>query len=651
MGLAAPLFAQTLWNEPVQLRMLVLAASGNEPSLAGVRAVLDQMGTPYDAVALGKGERLPPLEENGVGRYQAIVLSTGNLGICDPDCRSALSKDGWDLLDRYAARYGVRTLSYYTFPEARYGIQAVGNLPASANETDVNVSADGESLFPYLRTGRPVKVRYAFTWLAKLASGSETTTTPILKIGEHVAGVIHRAPDGRESLAVTMDQSPSLEHSALLSYGLVRWVARGVFLGYRRAYFNPQVDDLFLPNEQFDATQEACVPKQLTLTAILNPNSPCPRLRMSGTDLDFVADWQAEWNRDPQLAGLKVSLAYNGFGTNAVDDTLVVAAQRHAERFFWINHTYNHKSLDCYAPDGGGCRGASADETRAEIGLNLARAAELGLAADTSSLVTPGISGLANRDFLRGAADIGVEYLVSDTSRPEYAPLLANSGTRSALEPRILLIPRRATALFYNTSRPEVGAVGSETDAYNHLFGPLGILKVNGLPFFAVDQTYDDIVERESTTLLGYLLRSEIYPTMFHQGNLVRYPAGGSLMTDVLDAAIRKFVARLKLPLESRTQSEIGGILGGRLKAAEANIRAVWRREEGVTLEAASEAEVWVTGACGDDCDEYAGDKQQRVRLKAGQPVTVWPQRRLDSRGGNASQAGIGFSTGIGHTR
>jgi len=626
MGMAAPLLGQTRWNEPVQLRMLVLAASGNEPSFAGVRTVLDQMGTPYDAVALGKGESLPPLEEDGVGRYQAIILSTGNLGICDPDCRSALPAAGWDLLDRYAARYGVRTLSYYTFPEARYGLEAVGNLPASANETEVTVSAEGESLFPYLRIERPVKVRYAFTWLAKLAPGSEETTTPILKIGEDVAGVIHRAPDGRESLAVTMDQSPALEHSALLSYGLVRWVARGVFLGYRRAYLNPQVDDLFLPNEQFDATQEACVPKQLALTPILNPNSPCPKLRISGTDLDFVAEWQAGWNRDPQLSRLRISLAYNGHGTNAADDPLVLAAQGHAQRFFWINHTYNHKSLDCYAAEGEGCRGATADEARAEIELNLARAAELGLAADAPSLVTPGISGLENQEFLRGAAESGVRYLVSDSSRREYAPQLPNWAVRSKLEPRILLIPRRATALFHNVSMPEAGAVGSETDQYNLLFGPRGILTVNGLPFFELDQTYDEIVETESNTLLRYLLRGEIYPTMFHQGNLNRYAAGGSLMTDLLDVAIRKFSARVTLPVESRTQSEIGAILRARLEASEAKIRAVWRRGEGVTLEAESDAEVWVTGACGEDCEEYAGDKQGKARLKAGEPVTVWPQ-------------------------
>ncbi|MBL8293191.1 MAG: hypothetical protein JNN08_15195 [Bryobacterales bacterium] len=625
-GLWAQVRGQTLWREPVELRMLLLAASGSEPSFAAARAVLDQMGTPYDAVVLGKGDPLPSLEESGVGRYQGIILSTGNLGICDPDCRSALSKQGWDELDRYAVRYGVRTLSYYTFPEARYGLEAVGNLPASAAETEVRVLAEGESLFPYLRTERPVKVRHAFTWLAKLARESKEAATPILKIGEDVGGVIYRAPDGRESLAVTMDQSPVLEHSALLSYGLVRWVARGVFLGYRRAYLNPQVDDLFLANEQFDGTQEACVPKQLTLTAILNPNSPCPRLRIVETDLDFLAAWQDEWNRHPQLGRLKISLAYNGFGTNEANDPLVLAAQRYADRFYWINHTYNHKNLDCYTAEGNGCRGANAEEATVEIVSNLKRAAELGLTADPRSVVTPGISGLRNQEFLRAAADRGVEYLVSDTSQREYEPRLPNSAIRSPLEPRILLIPRRATGLFYNASRPEVGAVGSETDEYNLLFGPAGILKLNGLPFFEVDQTYDDIVERESDTLLACLLRGEIYPTMFHQGNLNQHAAGASLMTDVLDAALRKFVARVKLPVESRTQSEVGAILAGRLKTAEVKVKAVWRPEQGVKLETDSEVEVWVTGACGEECEEYAADKQWRLRLKGGEPVTAWPR-------------------------
>jgi hypothetical protein len=108
-----------LSSKPLGMKLLILATNGTEPGLAALRYLLDHLGTPYQVVLLAAGQPLPPLESNGKGLYQGIILTIGNLGICDPTCRSALSTENWAKLDQYTRDYKVRTVSYYTYPETR----------------------------------------------------------------------------------------------------------------------------------------------------------------------------------------------------------------------------------------------------------------------------------------------------------------------------------------------------------------------------------------------------------------------------------------------------------------------------------------------------------------------------------------------------
>ena len=130
---------------------------------------------------------------------------------------------------------------------------------------------------------------------------------------------------------------------------------------------------------------------------------------------------------------------------------------------------------------------------------------------------------------------------------------------RSTVEPRVFIIPRRATNVFYNTTSPGVGAQGSEPDEYNYFFGPNGLYRVGGPggpPFFAVDQTYQQIVDRESDALVTYMFRYELYPSMYHQANFYFYDNQHTLFTDVIDAALTKFKQMSNLPVsDSKTLS------------------------------------------------------------------------------------------------
>jgi hypothetical protein len=239
-------------------------------------------------------------------------------------------------------------------------------------------------------------------------------------------------------------------------------------------------------------------------------------------------------------------------------------------------------------------------------------------------MVTPNISGLTNPNFMRAAGDQGIRYLVGDTSRPGHTPVIPNTGIRSSIDARILIIPRRATNIFYNTVSPNVGANGSETDEYNFLYGPNGYFRMeNGQPFFTSTQSYQDIINRESDALLTYMFRYEMYPSMFHQANYYAYNGAGSLYTDLMDATISKFKQLSSLPVSSVGQTELGQMLEERMQYLSANVRGVYTPGVSVTITTTGKATVPVTGVCKDLCTPYGGQQQSRVRLNAGQSMTI----------------------------
>jgi hypothetical protein len=615
---------------PIEMKLLVIAATGSEPSLAAIRSFLDHLGTPYEIVLPGQGQPLPNLDDGTKGNYQGIILVTGNLGICDPDCHSALTPQQWAQLDAYTATYSVRTLSYYTYPEPRYGLQFRDTLLTTTQApATVSLTPDALSVFSYLRQNRDIPVAGAFAYLADPISAAGETTTPLLRIGDATVAVIHTTSDGREYLALTIDNSPVLRHSLLLNYGLISWVTKGVFLGSRRTFLTPQVDDLFLADNLFTEIGGTCTPAKPIISPATPPAPDCPKLRIAGADLANLRTWQDAWNAQPQTNRFKVGIAYNGIGVKPdSQDDLTAEAQRSAGNFFWINHTYSHKNLDCYTvTPAGDCQPATYDQSYYEIQQNFQAGQQVGLPADPLSIITPAISGLNSSDFLFAASDLGVRYVVSDMSIADELPSAPNTGALTPLNDAVVFVPRLATNIFYNATVPGgEGADGSETDEYNYFFGPSGIVRVGGqggAPFFTDLQTYAQVIERESDALVQLMLRYEPYPCMFHQSNLFGYDVKRSLFTDVIDRTLQKFTDISALPVLSLAQSEIGKLLEDRMGWLASGVHATLIPGESITISVDNSAKVPVTGVCAMDCGDYGGDKQSAIAIRGGESMTV----------------------------
>ncbi len=207
--------------------------------------------------------------------------------------------------------------------------------------------------------------------------------------------------------------------------------------------------------------------------------------------------------------------------------------------------------------------------------------------------------------MLAAAAAAGIHYLVSDTSQPGYNNPSFNEGIPSTLQAGLLLIPRRPTDLYYSVSTPAQWVAEYNTRNSTNL-------------------DYPTLIDKVSTTLLGYLLRGENDPWMFHQADTRDNGGGHSLLSDLLDAAFDKYAALMTVPIVSPTMDVLGARVAARAQFDTSGASATIAADGSVTVHVATNAAtVPVTGLCSPGAESYAGDSISYVAVTPGADVTV----------------------------
>ncbi len=579
----------------IDLKVLVLASDGNEVDLPAIKQALDYLGTPYTVyIAAQTPNGLTPdkLSNGCHGYYQGIILTNGYLAYYNGTAWvSALSQQEWTNLWTYESTMGVREISWYTYPTADFGFQA----PSAAVDTSTSplamkLTAQGVPAFPYLKAATTIPIQYAYTYLAQPLN--DGTTTLLSDANGNALAAVHTYSDGRQVLSLTFDSNPYLIHDIVLSYGLVNWLTKGIFLGERHIYMSAQVDDFFIDDSEWLPTT-ACG---------TNPDNTGATFRMTGTDLQAVINWQNAKRSASVSAKTTLTMAFNGYGTTAgayTPDTLTPAAKQNQDRFYWVSHTYDHTNLD------------SVDYATAssEIVLNNQVARNLGLKYySTLNMVTPDVSGLTNPNFLQAAYDNGIRYLVTDTSVAGYNNPSPNAGIYNSYQPAILMIPRRPTNLFYNVSTPAEWVA-----EYNCIYQS----------FWGRNLSYQEILDFESQMLLTYLLLGDIDPWMFHQPNLRAYDGTHTLLGDLLDLTLQKYTQYYNLPIVNNTMDTIGQTVANRMQYNGASVTASIIPGVSITITAQKAARVPVTGLKSASSQVYGGQNISYVSVAAGQSITL----------------------------
>jgi hypothetical protein len=589
----------------IEMKMLVVSADGTEPTLAAIQAVLTQIGVPFDTL-IATQKKLTALtlsNGTGTGHYQGIFLCTGNLGYSDPSgaYQSAFSATQWQILRQYESTYRIRQATLFTYPDGdpdNYGLNLID--PDGVDTTTAPVAsaltATGKQVFGYLNVNNPVTIQGAWAYFASPTGASNPVPLLTSPEGYYMASIFSY-PDGRQNLTLTFDGAPELIHSMQLGYGIVNWVSRGLFLGEREVYMDPQVDDVLIPDFIWDA-------RALTDTTGIT-------FRMSGYDFQHVVAWQSTLNASaPSLAQLRLELAFNGVGASGIyaNDSLTPAVKGGQGSFKWISHTWDHAMLD----------DLSYNDVSSELTQNQAMAAQLGLQQYINdSMVQPNISGLDNPAFFNAAEDFGIRYILTDTSVPGGDNPSPNAGRYSTYQANILEIPRYATNLYYNVSGP-----GQWVSEYNYYYSPEGVT-----PYWDHDLSYAEVLDKESDILLTYLLTYSLDPLMFHQPNLRAYDGTNSLLGDLMHATLVKYTALFSLPILSPNQHVIGVMMANRMAYNHAGVTASLRlgpTSSTISLHTAQPATVPVTGiAYGANKLAYGGQTISRVALAANGTVNI----------------------------
>jgi hypothetical protein len=580
----------------IALRLLVVSADGKESVLPAIRQTLDYLGTPYDLfVAVDR----PPLAAANltsgcVGRYQGVILTTGELGYTPAGggFQSAFGPEEFTTLDAYESLYGARRVVWYAYPTPALGWQwpsfPGGAVDTSAQPLAASFTPQAASVFTHVNRRNALTITNANAYLAP---PFDAGTTPLLVDGRgNALAAVRTQPDGRETLALTFDGNPHLTHSLVLAYDLVNWVTRGIFLGERHAYLSPQVDDLFLHNTMWTAATPCGTPVDSTTDTY----------RITGADYAAAVTWQRSLQFGTLPRNVRLTMAFNGWGANQTyrPDTLTAVVKKYVKDFHFVSHTWDHENLDP----------ATASDATIEVLLNNAMATRLKLGADSRALVTPNVSGLRNADVMKALYATGVRYVVTDTSQPGYGNPTPNTGLWNQYQPKLFMIPRYPTNLFFNVSTPEEWAA-----EYNCMYNA----------FWHRNLSYEEILGNISDTLVTYLLKGDLNPLMFHQPNLRAYDGQRSLLGDLLNMTIDKYSRLVNFPVLSPTMAAVGDKMIARAKYNEAGVSAVLIPGRGLVITAANAAVVPITGLNIAGAESYAGQWIAYVTTTAGKSKTI----------------------------
>ena len=588
--------ASALAGAVVDARVLIITAGGSDSDLGAIQGTLQFLGTPFDVLNAGTTTLTADMLSSGThGKYSAIFLETGNLSTSGG---SAFTTDEWNTLTTYEAQFGVRRVSLYTSPSASYGLADSGEVDPAQSPVTMACTAAGTALFVGANCTNPIVVSQGWVYPATVA---DATTTPLLvDASGKVYAAMHTYSDGREALALTFAQAAYFNSYLELAYGLVNWATRGVFIGERHVYAIPQLDDLFLASDIYGGGT----------------------YRITDADMKTLADWQSAKRANPQFAGFRIAWAVNGYGSQSMTgDPLTAKAVGLGSTFAWINHTWDHATLD----------GISYADGKLEFTRNDAYLKGLPLSPYASiSAVTPNISGLKDTNAMQAIHDAGIRYIVSDTSMMGENNPSPNVGIWNALQPTVFEIPRIPTDLYYNVSQPSEWIPEWEA------------LKMVS----TVD--YPSIIDDQSDRLAGYMLAGNKDPWMFHQANARNFDgAGHSLLSDLLEAAFSKYAAASTFPVQSPTQDQLAQIFLDRMTFNSAGVSATIQPGSSITVSVANAATVPVTGVCTTGAESYGGQTISYLKLAAGQSVTLsLAGCNTGGTGGAGGAGGAGGMTG-----
>jgi hypothetical protein len=624
----------------IDMRVLLLSASGKEPTFGAWKAELTREGVPFDAKI---ADAEPAFTDatfadyaSNHARYQAVILATGDLvhQVSNADGTvsfpSALADGEWSALEKFEATFGIRQFSDSTLPSPAHGLNPPTNTGEQGGNTG-QLTAAGAAAFPYLKGPVPIENPTAntdvFGYQAPPAPQAAPAAFQTLLSGPNGASYlgVYTHADGREEMVSTLDGNENQLHEQLLRHGILNWVTRGVHLGYQRDYFGMEVDDIFLADDRWDSTLKRTLVDGPTTAADEVTFAPAPApagtpackpIRMVPADVTRLLNWQ-------KSSGVRLDMVFNGGGSeefrqdNAGADPLADALLGNVSAFHWINHTFTHLQLDSLPQS----------TIVSQIGDNVNWAKAHGITVDPQEVVSGEHSGLHNTAMPGALAATGVQWIAADNSREPTPYAIGSAQT----------VPRYPTNVYYN-----VATTAEQLDEYNYVYLPPSaggrcVASATNTCRTA-PATWADFVNSEADIMFRHLTGNDPRPNYAHQSNL----AQDGVLYPVLDELLRRYrlyfnTDPVQLPLAQvgqtmqRQTAWNTALAGGQVSA--------YLQGGQLHVSVPTTMQVPITGTA--DGELYGGDRSSWVTVSPQAPVTeaVPPSAVGAPSGGTVSSA------------
>jgi len=300
-------------EQTITMKALVLTTA--QRPLDTITLNLQSYGIPYDLITFSPEEtftgNLSLYNEKNEPKYNLIIINGGQLVYeVDNQWVSALSPEQWDSINEYEAKNSVRRV---VFSENVSSCEEVELYEANdwGNTLDeqplaIESSSEVKAIFQEARVkpDAPLNVNGIYHTRVKIVDTS--TTTPFLYYEDKgnkgpVAATITKYPDGREKMSFYFDFANWSQTCIILNHLWLTWGTRSLFNGFRRVYFTPHIDDVFLSTRVVDPVN--------------NTQDGTKTVRTTVEDFQRIAKFQKNILKSmPEGSLYRVELAYNGNG-------------------------------------------------------------------------------------------------------------------------------------------------------------------------------------------------------------------------------------------------------------------------------------------------------------------------------------------------
>ncbi|MFZ4712731.1 MAG: hypothetical protein ACOYL6_03380 [Bacteriovoracaceae bacterium] len=560
-----------------RMKILILSASNDEalePTITLAKKVLNNYGIQYEHHFIVenkiKTKTLPRLiNEFGQALYYGIILSTGQLAYANAEglFQSALTPDEWNTFHQFSVDFKIRTVSLYTYPNPTIGFE---NSPLENPGKTVQLLPT--DTFKKFDAAYPKNVY--FDLIGSWAYAGKLTNTKLAKPLVYyndfldnegkpaVASALIHFEDNREEIHFFFSQSFMFTSSTALSSGWINWLTQNIYIGKRRIILNAHIDDVFLSTGLYSKYDDPSVE---------GPNPDKFVYRLTADDLEYYTQQQEKEIRplakNPEF---RLDMAFNGNGImehgGYAQDSLLRKAHERLNDFYWLTHTFTHGDLNWL----------TYKSSKWEFTTNILVAEDFiknqKQLFSANSIVTPRISGLFNPGALKAMDEVGLKYCVGDNTRDELVPNNIHHGLYTTKDfngyAGIYIVPRYATEIYYNTSKPDELA-----DEYNLIYNK----------YFGRDSTPEEIFSREKLRVVKQLLSYEYSPYMFHQANLRSWASTSGKRESLVGYWIKNVLSELRRYSTLPVLSEKMDVLAPMYQAREAldNCEAeVWQETD-----------------------------------------------------------------------